>query len=220
MKNVLEIDSVSKAFDQNRVLTDAYLKCETGEIIGLLGRNGTGKSTLLKILFGTQGAYSKFIRINGKVYEKPYLASTEVAYLSQDSFLLGHLRVEEAIKFYLGNKKLSLFWNDEIIGHLLKNKVNTLSGGEIRYLEIKLLLNLPVKFVLLDEPFNGIAPVVVEVLKAMIRDHAQDKGIILTDHDYQNVLNVATRYCLLYDGTIKSIENRDDLVRWGYLLRA
>lgn len=220
MNNILEIDSVSKTFGPNRILSDIYLKCETGEIIGLLGRNGTGKSTLLKILFGTQGAYSKFIRINGKVYDKPYRVATEVAYLSQDSFLLGHLRIEDVIKCYLGKEKLPLFRDDEVIAGVLKHKVNTLSGGELRYLEIKLLLNRPVKFVLLDEPFNGIAPVVVEVLKAMIRDHAQDKGIILTDHDYQNVLDVATRYCLLHDGAIKSVENRDDLVRWGYLLRA
>jgi len=220
MKNILEIDSVAKSFDLNKVLSDIYLKCETGEVIGLLGRNGTGKSTLLKILFGTEKAYSKFIRIDGKVYDKPYLAVNEIVYLSQDAFLLGHLSPYKIIDLYLGKEKAGLFENDPVIGHLLKNKANSLSGGELRYFEIKLLLNMPAKFVLLDEPFNGIAPVVIDVLKPMIREHALTKGIILTDHDYNNVLDVANRYCLLYDGGIKQIETRDDLVRWGYLLQA
>ncbi len=216
MSDLLEIDSVTKAFGYNRVLTDIYVKCRRGEIIGLLGRNGTGKSTLLKIMYGTQTADNRFIRINGKVYDKPYRSGL-VAYLPQDSFLPKQLTISKAIQLYLGYDSIISFAKDEIIGPLLKSKVSSLSGGELRYLEIKLLLNLPAMFVLMDEPFNGIAPVVIERLKQMIREHAKTKGIILTDHDYRNVLDVAGSYYLLHDGGIKHIQNKDDLIRWGYL---
>lgn len=107
--------------------------------------------------------------------------------------------------------------DDELLGKLRDNKINSLSGGESRYLEIKLLLNMPSKFVLLDEPFNGVAPVMIDQLKTMITQHSATKGIILTDHDYNNVLDVANRYCLVYDGGIKHIETKNDLVRWQYL---
>jgi ABC-type lipopolysaccharide export system ATPase subunit len=217
MASILEIDSVQKAFDTRQVLTDIYLKCRTGDIIGMLGRNGSGKSTLLKILFGTMPADSKYIRIDGFIYQYPFLSVGEVAYLPQHSFLLRHLTVYKTAELYLRKQQLEHFFDDQLIGRLQKNKISGLSGGEQRYLEIKLLLNLPAKFLLLDEPFNGVAPIMVEQLKQMISAAATTKGIILTDHDYENVLDVATRYCLVYDGGIKTIETRQDLVRWQYL---
>jgi ABC-type lipopolysaccharide export system ATPase subunit len=96
-------------------------------------------------------------------------------------------------------------------------KVSQLSGGELRYVEIKLLLNIDVKFVLLDEPFNGISPINIESVKNMIRKNAQFKGIILTDHDYRNVLDVANRHYLIWDGGLKSIRDKDDLTLRGYM---
>jgi len=70
-------------------------------------------------------------------------------------------------------------------------------------------MSLDVKFVLLDEPFNGISPINIESIKNMIRKNAQHKGIILTDHDYHNVLDVANRYYLLWDGGLKTIRNKE-----------
>lgn len=216
MCDLLEIDSVTKTFGYRQVLTDIYLKCSTGDVVGLLGRNGTGKSTLLKIIFGTEGVDNSFIRINGSICSNPYLAGY-IAYLPQDSFLPKQLTIIQVIKLYLGKKGITWFTKDIIIGLLLESKVGALSGGELKYLEIKLLLSLPAKFILLDEPFNGIAPIVIEHLKQMIQDYSKTKGIILTDHDYRNVLDVANRNYLLHDGALKSISNEDDLIRWGYL---
>jgi ABC-type lipopolysaccharide export system ATPase subunit len=95
--------------------------------------------------------------------------------------------------------------------------IGNLSGGESRYLEVKLLLNLDSIFVLLDEPFNGISPLHVELIKAMILDKASKKGIILTDHDYRNVLDVSNKYYLLFDGGLKQVNTKEDLIYWGYV---
>lgn len=206
-----------QAFNGRAVITDVYLKCQTGDIIGLLGRNGSGKSTLLKMLFGSLKGDHKFIRIDGIIYRTPFKADGIIGYLPQHNFLPKHLSVQKVVSLYLDDHQVAGFLDDSLIGELKDSRINSLSGGELRYLEIKLILNTSYKFVLMDEPFNGVAPIMVDRLKTMITEHAQTKGIILTDHDYRNVLEVANRYCLMYDGGIKNIDDEQDLVRWKYL---
>jgi ABC-type multidrug transport system ATPase subunit len=217
MSSLLEIDSVLKAYGERQVLTDIYLKCETGDIIGMLGRNGSGKSTLLRILFGTLTADRKFIRIDGKVLTSPYKTKNELCFLPQHDILPKYLKAEKAIELYLGKEAVESFFEDQTIAKIKNNKVSELSKGELRYLEIKLLLNTESKFVLLDEPFNGVSPLLVGHIKSLIMESSKTKGIILTDHDYKNVLDVANRYCLIYDGGIKTITNKQELVKWGYI---
>ncbi len=217
MHNTLEVDSVIKRYGDRKVLSDIYLKCITGDIIGLLGRNGSGKSTLLKIIFGSIYSDNRFIRINGEVYNQPFKTTGLVGYLPQHNFLLQHLSVYKTTSLYLDADQIAPFLDDPIIGGLQHSKISSLSGGELRYLEIKLMLHSNYKFVLLDEPFNGVAPIVIERLKGIIIHHSKTKGIILTDHDYNNVLDVANRYCLIYEGAMKPIESKQDLVRWQYL---
>jgi ABC-type (unclassified) transport system, ATPase component len=217
MSNVLEIDSVIKSFNGRQILTDIYLKCTTGEIVGLLGRNGTGKSTLLKIIFGVLWADNKFIRIDGKVLTQPYKISNELCYLPQHNFLPKQFAVKKVAGLYLPIHQVDSFLDDSILRTLGNNKTGNLSGGELRYLEIKLLLNTGCKFILLDEPFNGVSPLMIDSLKELITEKAKVKGIILTDHDYRNVLDVATRYCLIFDGGIKEVKDKTELVKWGYL---
>ena len=221
MSHLLEIDSVNKSFGQNRVLTDIYLKCETGDIVGMLGSNGSGKSTFLKILFGSEHAEQKFIRIDGEIFHRPYLTFGEIAYLPQDYFIPRNMTLFDAVKLYLSaDSSVSTFFDDSLLYLLQDNKASQLSGGELRYAEIKLLLNMEAKFVLLDEPFNGISPLNIESVKKMIQKSAQKKGIILTDHDYHNVLDVANRHYLLSDGGLKKVRDKEDLVLRGYMSAA
>jgi ABC-type multidrug transport system ATPase subunit len=217
MQDLLEVDSVIKTFGTTQVLTDIYLRCVTGDIIGLLGRNGCGKTTLLKIIFGTLAGDYKFIRINGQVYQKPYTDRNLIQYLPQDGFLPGNLTVEKAAGLYYGRSRAQALLEDEILDPVRKTKVSHLSGGESRYLEIRMLLFSDAKFVMLDEPFNGVAPIVVDSIKEVIRQQSKRKGIILTDHDYRNVLDVANRYLLMVDGGLKKMNGRNDLVDWGYI---
>ncbi len=211
MSNLLEIDSVLKSYDMHVALTEIYLKCQTGDIIGMLGRNGTSKSTLMKILFGTLAADRKFIRIDGKIYNQPYKTINEICYLPQDSFLPKHLSVKKAVELYLGRNQVVEFMNDSVLQKLNTNKISVLSGEELRYLEIKLLLHTDCKFLLLDEPFNGVSPILVGEIKKLILKMSEFKGIILTDHDYRNVLDVANQFCLIYDGGIKRINDKREL---------
>ncbi len=217
MPSLLEIDSVIKSYDDRPVLTDIYLKCETGDIIGMFGRNGSGKSTLLKILFGILAAERKFIRIDGKVFDSPYKTKNELCFLPQHDFLPKHMKAAKAVELYLGKDAVETFFADNILKKLNNNKVSELSGGELRYLEIKLLLKTESKFILLDEPFNGVSPLLVEYIRGLIVESSKTKGIILTDHDYKNVLDVANRYCLIYDGGIKTVTSKEGLIRWGYV---
>lgn len=217
MSNLLEVDSVLKEFGTDQVLTDIFIKCQSGDVIGLLGRNGSGKSTLLKIIFGTLYTDHKFIRINDKRIDQPFKTKNKIAYLSQDNFLPKNITVKQVVKIYIGNNDQKEILNDEVLTKVADTKIQDLSGGESRYLEVKLLLNMDTQFVLLDEPFSGISPLHVELLKKLILDKSLKKGIILTDHDYRSVLDVANKYYLLIDGGLKKIETKKDLIDYGYV---
>ena len=193
MPNILEVDSIRKSFGLNQVLTDVYLKCLPGEIIGLLGRNGTGKSTLLKIIFGTLYADNKYIRINDSVLDQPYKTKNLVGFLNQDNFLPKHLTVRQIANLCSKNLDQNDFLGDDVLSKVVDTKIRFLSGGESRYLEVKLILYLDSLFVLLDEPFNGISPLHIDLIKKMIIEKSVKKGIILTDHDYRNVLDIANK---------------------------
>ena len=217
--NSLIIDSVQKSYWLNKVLTDVYVHLGAGEIVGLVGRNGSGKSTLLKIMFGAIHADFKFIRINGKVYSNPYLTKGLVTYLPQNNFIPGYLKVSNAIKQFLRDTNSSIaVLSDEIISKVSQQKVRQLSGGELRYLEIQLILHKKSDFTLLDEPFNGVAPLHIEMIKQDIISRRSDQeGIIVTDHDYRNVLDLCDRIILLFDGGSRHIKDPSELVKFGYL---
>lgn len=217
MSDHLEVDSIRKSFGDKQVLTDIALTCQPGDIIGLLGRNGTGKSTLLKIIFGSLFTDHKFIRINDKILNQPFKSKSKIAFLPQENFLPKNITVKKAIDIYSRGGDQKGFLDDEVLSKVTGTKIGNLSGGESRYLEVKLLLNLDSIYVLLDEPFNGISPLHVELIKSMILNKASQKGIILTDHDYRNVLDVANKIYLLFDGGLKSVKSRQDLIDWGYV---
>lgn len=217
MPNILEADSIRKAFRDKQVLTDICLKCQTGDIIGLLGRNGSGKSTLLKILFGSLYTDYKHISINNEILDQPFKRKGVVSFLYQDNFLPKSLTVKKAIQLFDNHPDDSEFCEDQVLSKVYNSRIRHLSGGEIRYLEIKLILGLDSRFAFLDEPFNGISPIHIELIKDLIRKKSINKGIILTDHDYRNVLDVANIYMILFDGGIRILKSKEDFICWGYL---
>jgi len=216
-KHVLEIDSVQKSFDNKSILSDVYLKCETNDIIGLLGRNGSGKSTLLKIIFGMEIADFKFVRIDGVVKNKTSDLFQQISYLSQDNFIPNHFSVTKAIELTLEKSKINAFNDDEIIKTFKDKKINHLSGGELRYLEIKLILNNSSHFFLLYEPHNSLSPLMIKKFNLLLQEHSTKKGIVITDHNYENVIAISTKLILMKEGKAHHLTNKDELIEKGYL---
>ncbi|KQB40977.1 ATP-binding cassette domain-containing protein [Flavobacterium aquidurense] len=216
-KHILEVDGVQKKYDERVILSDVYLKCETSQIIGLLGRNGSGKSTLLKIIFGIISAPNKCIRIDSVSKNKQNNLSSEISYLSQEQFIPNHLSVKKAILLSIDKQKLKFFYEDDFIQSILNKRINHLSSGELRYLEIKIVLFNPSKFVLLDEPYNGLSPIMADLVNEMIKGNSHKKGIVITDHNYQNVIRISTQLVLIKEGKTHYIRDKAELVDKGYL---
>lgn len=217
MKHLLEMDSIQKSFDSKLIISDAYLKCETGDVIGLLGKNGSGKSTLLKIIFGILPADFKFIRIDGKVKNATSELLQDISYLNQDNFIPNYFSVKKAISLSIDKDKIQDFYGDEMIKTILKTKIKNLSGGEQRYLEIKLVLSNSSKFILLDEPYNGLTPVMIEKVNNLILENAKQKGIIVTDHNYENIIKISTKLLLIDNGLMHHLKDKKELIEKGYL---
>lgn len=218
MKNVLEAESIICGFGNRLILTDVYLKCCTGEVVGILGRNGSGKSSLLKIIFGTLKAESRIIRINGKNINSPFPQGRLIRYLPQHSFLPPSYKLRALVKYLVASPdgQQKIFQDLHISRHLNK-KARELSGGERRYFEVLLLLNSGAQFVLLDEPFMGIEPLYKEKIKELIREYRLEKGIIITDHDYRNVLDVCGSIKLIVNGVCRHLKEAEELEVWGYV---
>lgn len=213
----MHVDNVTKSYGTRQILTDVYVSCQKGEIIGLLGRNGSGKSTLLKIIFGSITADSKFIKIGERKLNSLSHNKKLINYLPQDSFLPNHLKVKNLINFFCTKSNAELIKTHELVVPILNKKSKELSGGERRLLEILLITHSESTYTLIDEPFNGIAPIYKKDIKALIKSQSKDKGFIITDHDYRNILDIATRLILVHDGGTKEIKSEKDLIKWGYI---
>ncbi|TWI01419.1 ABC-type multidrug transport system ATPase subunit [Flavobacterium tiangeerense] len=215
--SILEVDSVQKQYNGKIILSDVYLKCETGTVLGLLGRNGSGKSTLLKIIFGIEPADFKFVRVGGKVLSKTSELLKEISYLPQDSFISNSFSVQKTIQLSIAKENVKDFYADAMIQSMLGKKIKHLSGGELRYLEIKLIFNNDSKFVLLDEPYNGLSPIMIENINALITTMSAVKGILISDHNYQNVIQISTKLALMKDGKMHHLKDKNELIEKGYL---
>jgi len=213
----LHVDSVNKSYRGKIVLSDIYLSCKPGEIVGLLGRNGSGKSTLLKIIFGSVIAENRFIRIDSERVSKPFENFNKIRYLPQDSYLPKDVSIDRIIRLLGDNLDVTKMRDDPFISKFLQKTSRQLSGGEKRIIEILLMVYSKSRYILLDEPFNGVAPKNIEDIKSRIREQSLTKGIILTDHDYRNIIDVSDRIILLFDGGTKEIKGAEELKYWGYV---
>lgn len=180
----------------------------------MLGRNGSGKSSLMRIIFGTLKADFKHLKINGKLVDKPYTTG-EVAYLPQESFLPPFIMVKDIFRTVTGIDKWLI--QNEFISNLYDQKIGNLSGGELRFIECLWILSLPAKYIMLDEPFSGISPIMIERLQDLIRKASVNKAIVLTDHSYRPLLEISNRVVLLHNNSVYTIKNENDLIHYHYI---
>lgn len=203
-------------FGGRKILQDIWLECNTGEIIGLLGRNGCGKSSLLKIIFGSLKSQYKYVSIDGQYIIKGY-RDQRIAYLPQHSFLPKGIRINMMAPLLVDKRFWDEFTAQDVYQKFKAKKTEQLSGGELRQLETLMILYSKADFILMDEPFTHISPVQADGFKTLIRGVSKLKGIIITDHQYYNILDVSNRIILIENGTTRHITSNEDLVAYNYL---
>lgn len=213
---ILKTDSVHLEFDGRKILQDIYLDCRQGEVVGLLGRNGCGKSSLLRVIFGSLKPTYKHVSIDDKHIYKGY-DDGRVAYLPQHNYLPQNIKIQNLAGTIIDPQFTDEFTSLSIYQDHHHKKPGQLSGGELRQLETLMCIYSRADFILLDEPFTHVSPVQAEMFKGVIRKCAEVKGIIVTDHQYYNILDVADRIVLITDGSTKAIKSPDDLIRYGYI---
>lgn len=215
MIDILEIDSVLLEFGSKRILKDVYLKSETGKVTGVLGRNGTGKSCLMKILFGELIPSDKSIRINGKALITSNRSPKDLRYLPQKRFVPNSLTIERIFNDF----KLDfadLIYNFPELEKFYKSKLINLSGGERRIIEIYTILVSQTKFSMLDEPFSQVMPIHIDSIKKLILREKENKGIIITDHMYQHIIDICDDLYVINNEKTYLMRSIEDLETLGY----
>lgn len=210
--HLLEVDSVLYGHDSELLLSNIYMKCHTNQVVGLIGRNGSGKSSLFKVIFGIAHAENKNIRIDGT----PIKTFSDLSYLPQHPFIPPFISVKKAIGLFplVSTDPVRLHL---IIRPLLGSLVRDISSGEQRILETLIILNSKAKFALLDEPFRGLSPILQDELKSIINACKRRKGIIVTDHNYRSILDVSDEFYFLSGGKLHYLESKNDIEKFSYL---
>lgn len=215
MIHKLEVDSIQLEFDRRKILSDIYLKCETGKITGLLGRNGQGKTCLMQIIHGSLQC-EKSVRFDNTAQLEVYKHPELLLYLPQFNFVPSYLSLKKVFADYSINYRdfTSLF--PEFDGRK-NHRISELSGGEHRLVELYIIVKSETKFVMLDEPFTHLNPLQVEKVKKLLIEEKQNKGLLITDHMYQHVIEICNPIYVLADGKTHLTKTVNDIIDLGYI---
>lgn len=215
MKHILEVDSISLSFSERVILSDIYLKSETGKIVGLLGKNGQGKSCLMKIISGTLKSESRSVRFDGETVFELIGRSDLLVYLPQFNFIPSFLTLERIFKdFCLEFSDLEADFPEFISKSGMK--ISEFSGGERRLIELYVIVKSKARFALLDEPFTHISPVQIERIKKLLIREKENKGFIISDHMFREITDIADSIYLLNNGKLHLTDSIADLEILGY----
>ena len=234
--NYLKATGISKSYGKHVVLRDINIEVSEGKIVGLLGPNGSGKTTFFYILIGLAQPDSGNIILNGEditlqqMYERSRLG---MGYLPQDGSVFRDLSVAQNIMAALEfrddlNKQQSKEELEQLLelfslARIRDSKGIVLSGGERRRTEVARLLAMKPLFVLLDEPFAGVDPISVGDIKDLVRDLAKRGiGVLINDHNVADTLSLCDNNYVVGEGKIIANGSAEeivanDLVRKTYL---
>ncbi|MDY2816420.1 MAG: LPS export ABC transporter ATP-binding protein [Bullifex sp.] len=227
MVNTLAVEGLSKFYGRKQVVKGISFSMNNGSVTGLLGPNGAGKTTTFYMIVGFIRSNGGKILLNGEnitalpMHKRSGLG---LSYLPQESSIFRKLTVEDNIKLVIQTRAdLNGQERKELLERLLEEfgvtKVRkqfgyTLSGGERRRTEIARALATNPKFLLLDEPFAGIDPKAVYEIKQIIRKLSeQGIGVLLTDHNVRDTLEITTCAYIINEGNILVSGSRDELIR-------
>lgn len=215
MIHTLEVDGIQLQYGAWKILSDVYMKCETGSITGLFGRNGMGKSTLMNVIYGCKKAQSQSVRANGLRVACAFQVPKLVAYLPQFNFIPDGLTIKKIFSDFQVDYD-PLVESLPELGDRYLSKFDELSGGQKRLVEIYLVLKTPGRFALLDEPFSMLSPLWIELVKSWINEEKKNKGILLTDHLYHDVIDVSDQLYVLSNGKTHFIKDMAQVEWLGY----
>jgi ABC-type multidrug transport system ATPase subunit len=215
----LHLKHIEKNFGERAILKNVNFHLRTGEVVGIFGRNGCGKSTLMKVLFGTMKANATSLYIDNTPFNpKTNISRKIIAYLPQESFLPRDIKVRNliAMVFPDGEAQNDIFYSPGVAS-FENQRVGALSLGMLKYFEFLLLAHMDHPFLMLDEPFSMIDPLFHDVIKEVFTSKLKSKGILITDHYYGDVWQVAERNYIIVDGTTLEVKTIQDLATHGYL---
>ena len=211
----LEVHSIAKSYDRRAVLHDVSLDVHRGEVVGLLGPNGAGKTTCFYSVMGLVKPDSGRIYLDGQdITELPMYrrAILGLGYLPQETSIFRGMTVEQNILSVLEvtqpDRALRHARLEQLLGEfgitaLRDSPAMALSGGERRRCEIARALAAEPTIMLLDEPFAGIDPISIADIRELVRElKSRDIGVLITDHNVRETLDIVDRACIIYDGQV------------------
>lgn len=221
----LGVISIAKSYDKRAVLTDVSLSVARGEVVGLLGPNGAGKTTCFYSVMGLVKPDSGRVMLAGEditglpMYRRAILG---LGYLPQETSIFRGMTVEQNIKAVLEMavpdkerraERLEQLLDEFGLTRLRTSPSMALSGGERRRCEIARALAADPKIMLLDEPFAGIDPLSIADIRDLVKELKQrDIGVLITDHNVRETLEIVDRACIIYDGQVLFSGSPQDLV--------
>lgn len=220
----IRTSNLVKIYKGRRVVNNVSFEAETGEIVGLLGANGAGKTTSFYMMTGLIKPDGGNVYLDEReitdlpMYKRARLG---VGYLAQEASVFRKLTVEENLMLVLQMTDMSKKEQKEICNKLIdefnlekvRNRIGqVLSGGERRRVEIARALATDPRFILLDEPFTGVDPISINDIQDLILGlKARGIGIIITDHNVRETLVICDRAYIMGDGEIKTSGKASDL---------
>ncbi|WP_064967516.1 ATP-binding cassette domain-containing protein [Tenacibaculum ovolyticum] len=214
--NYLEIDNIELNFGTTEILKAIYFKAEKGKITGILGSNGSGKTSLLRIIFGELKPKSKLLRIDNKPILAPLYKKGYIKYLPQFHIIPNNISLKSSFSFF--NTSFFDFLIDFPDFESQKNLCfSDFSGGEKRLIETYVILKSDAEIILLDEPFSHLSPLYIKKIKEILETEKAHKIIIITDHLYKDILDVSNTLYLLKDGCNRLLKSPQELIKHNYV---
>ncbi len=222
----LKIHGLRKSYRKRVVIRDVSMSLQRGEVVGLLGPNGSGKTTTFYAVAGLVSADGGKVSIDGDdITALPMFrrARMGIGYLPQEMSIFRGLNVEQNIGAILDiaigdrhkrRERLEELLAEFSIEHLRRTPAIALSGGERRRVEIARCLAANPKYLLLDEPFAGVDPIAVGEIRQLVTDlKSRGIGVLITDHNVRETLELVDRVYILHDGKVLTSGNPEDVVQ-------
>ena len=222
----LQIVNLRKSYKKRTVIRDVTLRLNRGEVVALLGPNGCGKTTTFYSIAGLVSPEGGKVIVDGRdvtalpMYRRARLG---IGYLPQEMSIFRGLNVEDNIMSILEicesdpksrRERLESLLSEFSIEHLRRAPALALSGGERRRVEIARCLAAGPKYVLFDEPFAGVDPIAVGEIRHLVSDlKNRGIGVLITDHNVRETLEIVDRAYILHDGKVLMSGTTEDVVR-------